>query len=498
MAIVKRSTLPKILLIIIALACIPLIISVVRMGYSIVFDFDELNHAQIVWLIAHGQQPYRDIYNSFYPPIFEWTLLPVFLIFGFSFGAIYMARYFMILLFAVRVLAMFIVVKNIFSRRVAVFSVVMFLLDPFVVFSSMQIRPDNLMITAFTLALIPFTQAMKTFSPKWWFWTGIGVAFSLLALPKLLPMVAIFIVGAGVFVWVKKKTLVPLGWAFAGALVPVGLFSLYLLVHGSFVEMFRQTVLEAKAAYSYFSGTMPEGFFYRPDNALIYGTMGKPLTWCYAWFLRIAPITGVIFTIAMTLIDLRRLTAAAMIRLLLCAGLLVQWGILFFVPMVFLQHYIPISWLLAVFTAVGINEFFTIVQQHEIATHVMQIILFIACLALIWASIGANNIRDNANMADLRSIIEKRWSQIPPGTYTFPNFLFRPSAYPITYMYFLGNVPPVILNRLPPIPQRLEQYHVKILIINDYLMSKLSPDVVSYIQSHYRRVEGDDEIMVRN
>lgn len=497
MKAMKKITPTHIFLFVVAVACIPLIWSIVHFAYSIVFDFDELNHVQIVWLIAHGAQPYRDIYNSFYPPVFEWFLLPAFLISGFSFDAIYMARYAMIVLFFIRLVAMFIVVRRVFNKRTAVLTTIMFLLDPFVVFSSMQIRPDNLMITLFTIALIPFTQAMKSFKKMSWFWTGFFVSFSLLALPKLLPMILIFAVGGCFYAWMKKKNFSSVGWTFIGALIPVGLFSLYLLVHGSFVEMFRETILEAKAAYSYFFNTMPEGFFYRPDNTLIYGSAGKPLTWYFAWFLRFAPIIGILLTFIKVALERKNITSSTMIRLLLCIGLIVQWGMLFYLPLVFIQHYIPVSWLLAVFSAVWIDALLSLVNPIKIAKYGIELILFVACLMLINASVAANNARDDANMADLRNIIEQSWNRIPPGTYTFPNFLFRPSAYPITYMYFLGNVPPVILNRLPPIPERLEQYHVPILIVNDYLMNKLPADAVSYIQSHYQRIPGDNEFMKR-
>lgn len=496
-AIMKRLTLPRILLFIIAIACIPLIISIVRMGYSIVFDFDELNHIQIVWLIAHGYIPYKDIYNSYYPPLFELFLLPVFLISGFSFDAMYMARYAMIILFAIRIIAMFLVIKNVFNRRIAIMTTVMFLLDPFVIFSSMQIRPDNLMITLFTVALIPFIKALRNYSPKWWMVTGVCVACALLTLPKLLPMVAVFTLGSLIYMWMKKKNLTPILWAVIGVVIPIGLFSFYLIIHGTFQEMFQETVREANTLVSFGTINVPYGTFYQPDNALIYGAMGKPLTWYYAWFLQFAPWSGVIIVLLEGLKQRAKITADSALRMLLGLGLTVQWAVLFFLPFVFIQYYIPVSWLAALFTAVGINALLGELSFNRMAQYALETLLFVACLLLIFRSISYNDSRDNANMADLRAIIEKRWSQIPPSTYTFPNFLFRPLAYPITYMDFIGNFPPAILNRLPPIPERLEKYHVKILIINDYLMSKLAPDVVSYIQSHYRRIVGDDEIMVR-
>lgn len=485
-----KSKLHSILLWIVALALIPLIYSIVQSGYNYMLDSDELNHIQLAYLYGHGMQPYLDIYNSVYTPLFGWFLLPFFSFMGFTFGTIAFTRYIMIVLFAIRVGASFLVVKHIFGKRVSFLFLPMFLLDPFVIFSSMQIRPDNLMMTVYSVGLLAYVMAILSPTPKKWFTTGVLLATALLILPKILPSIGLLAIGALVYWWVKKKFTFILPAAL-GFIAPFLVFILYCLLNGSFNEMVTQAVLEAKAAYSYFPVTIPLGNFYIPNNFFVYGTMGKPLTWFYVWFLPFAGVAG-LYTMVMEYLKNRRVNERQTVKLILAASLLAQWGTLFFLQVVFMQHYLPISWLYALFSAVAIDQILTIM-----GTKVLRIVLFTCFIALIITGYKTNIGRSKADSAYLISTITNRWKQIPEGTLTFPNFLFRPAMYPVTYGYFVGNVPPVILNRLPSITARLEQYKVPYLLIDSYLMSKLPVDVQDYVNQKYDHVSGDNELMTR-
>lgn len=474
--ITVKSKLP---ILIIFTALIPLAISIFNSGYHYVFDNDELNHVQLMYLYAQGLRPYLDIYNSVYSPLFEWFLMPLFTIFGFSFSTIYLARYVMIVLFALRVMVSFVLVRKIFGARIAYIFVPMFLLDPFVVFSSMQARPDNLMMTTYTIGLLFWAHAMTAPKASRIFWAGFFLALPLLILPKVLPSVGILIIASLIHLFIKKKPgfIVP---GMLGFLTPVAIFSSYFLMQGSFAEMFRQSILEAKAAYSYFSISIPLGNFYIPDNFYIYGAMGKPLSWFYAWMLPYAAVIGAYIVIS---------GKKNLLKITLALTLLAQWTVLFFLQVVFMQHYLPISWLYAVFAAVLVDSILTLFRPAFIP-------LIFVCLLLIFTSVKTNNARSYVNSKELITAVTKRWKEIPEGSYTFPNYLFRPSMYPITYGYFIGNVPPVILNRLPSITKKLEEHKVQYLLIDDYLMNKLSPEVQTYIRMHYARVPGDPELML--
>jgi len=495
----KRKTLPRLsltqlLLLIIGIALVPLIISVFRSGYTYIFDNDELYHSQLAFLYATGFRPYLDIYNSVYPPLFGWFLDIFFKISGFTIAGLYSARYAMIVLFGIRVVASFAIVRKLFSKRIAILFTPMFLLDPFVIFSSMQIRPDNLMMTIYTIGLFLFAMGFLDSSNVLIAGSAL-LSVSVLILPKVVPGVALLFLAAFLYYGIQKK-FSRIGGMIAGALAPVLLFSMYCIANGSFWEMLTQTVFEAKAAYSAFSVQIPLGNFYIPGNIYVYGMMGRPVHWFFVWFLPYAACGGVVLTV-IGFLKSARPDRQRIMRFVLACTLLVQWASLFFLPCVFMQHYIPISWLYAVFTAVTIDAILTELSVYRFGTTIAKILLTFCCLVLISVSIKANTNRSKMDSAWLITYITNRWATIPPNTYTFPNFLFRPTIHPITYGYFYGNVPLVIRNRLPSVIDRIKVHDVKTLLVDGYLMSKLPEDIQAYITNNYSRVPGDDELMVK-
>jgi hypothetical protein len=488
----RHFSLTKLLLFFIFIALIPLVVSIIKSGYLYVLDNDELNHVQLTYLYAHGSRPYLDIYNSVYTPLFGWFLLPIFGAMDFSFETIAFTRYIMIILFAIRVIASYVLVHKIFGRRIAYLFLPMFLTDPFVIFSSMQIRPDNLMMTLYSVGFLLFSLGMYG-SKKLLFVAGVLLSTSLLVLPKILPAVGVILLGSIAYCLLRKKH-IAFTTTFLGLISPFILFVFYGIVSGSLAEIGMQAIVEAKAAYSYFSIGIPLGNFYIPGNFFVYGSSGKPLTWFYAWLLPHAAAAGIFITV-MEYVRKRSVDAIGILKLMLVATLLLQWGVLFFLQVVFMQHYLPISWLYVLFTAVAIEHVLVTVSTYRHGLTTSHIVLTVLGLALIITSIKTNIGRSKVDSKELIATMKKRWEQIPEGTYTFPNYLFRPSMFPITYGYFIGNVPPVILNRLPSIIKRIEQHNVQYLLVDDYLMGKLPEDVRIYIQNRYTRVPGDGELM---
>ena len=136
-------------------------ISAAVSGYHYQFDTDEFHYAQFIYLYANGLRPYLDVYSSVHPAIFQWLMIPVFLIKGFTtIETLYTGRAVMIILLAIRLVCAWYIIRIIFSKRTAVLFLFMFLFDPFAVFTSMQIRPDNLMLTVYTAGLLAFSLAL--------------------------------------------------------------------------------------------------------------------------------------------------------------------------------------------------------------------------------------------------------------------------------------------------------------------------------------------------
>ena len=142
--------------------------SVVLSGYRFQFNSDELFNANVTYLLLKGLRPYVDFY-LIYAPILHWLLAPVFLLFGFTFKAVSMARIVMIVFFLIRLFLMFLLVTKVFGKRTGLLFILFYLLNPFVVFAEMQIRPENMMLVFFTLALLIFTYAFEHKSPLLFF-----------------------------------------------------------------------------------------------------------------------------------------------------------------------------------------------------------------------------------------------------------------------------------------------------------------------------------------
>ncbi len=469
--------------------------SVLKSGYGYQFDIDELHHANLVYLYVHGYKPYKDIYNSFYTPVFELVLMPAFLLFGFSFTTIAFTRYIMVLLFVVRLVAGYFFVRQVFTKRTAWFFLPLFILDPFLVYSGMQIRPDNLMMTMYTLALMFLSFGMKSKRVRELAASAFLFGLSILTFMKIAPAVGVVILIYFIYCYFKKTmhSLLPMGLAF---LAPFILFALYGVSIGALHEMIQQLIVESGAAYNVFRYPIPFGNFNAPNNILLYGTMGMPLSWIYVWILPLVGFAG-FYHVIREIISKHSLNGTETIRVMLCVTLIAQLIVVFNVPSVFLQHYLLINWMFALFAGVVLNDFLTMLETRKVFQITAMLILFFIYIALAKEGVTNNITRSTISSGDMITRYETVWAQIPPTESVFPNYLFRPPSYPVPFGYFIGNVPPVIMNRLPSITQMLEEKKLQHLVLDDYTRALLPDDVELYISDHYARVGDDKELMVR-
>ncbi len=494
------SFLKKIFLIGITLACfilgLRLLISVFQSGYGYQFDTDELHHANLVYLYLHGYVPYRDIYNSFYTPLFEWLIAPAFMIFGFSFKTITFTRFIMIVLLTVRMIAMYVLIKTVWSRRTALFTLPLFLLDPFLVYSGMQIRPDNLMMTVFSLALAALAIGYNKRLPIYKYIAALLFGLSLVIFMKVIPALA---VAAGVVIYeeIRAKRYKVLLSMVLISLIPLMLFAAYGLAVGALPEMYKQLIIEARADYSVWEYPVPFGFYNHPDNAFIYGVMGTPVTWVYVWILPLLGSAG-LYHVAYSIITKKEKSSGIPLKILMVLLCITQLIVVFKVPSVFLQHYLPLNWIFALFGAVAIDDLIETTSVFPIAWYGIIILCMWAFTTLTLTSITYNTSRAAITNQNIINECETRWRQIPVSEPVFPGFLFRPSVYPVPYGYYIGNIPASVFTRLPSIADTLEKHQLKHLILDDYTLVRLPQDAQAYITSHYTRVAGDNALMGRN
>lgn len=473
-----------------------LLYSIFLSGFNYQLDNDEIFNIQLAFLIARGYEPFANIYTTVYTPLFQWFILPVFYVFGFSFTSIGFARILMIVLFFVRVGAGTIIAKTLFGKRSALLFILMLILDPFTIFSGMQIRQDNLMIAVFTLGVLFLTWGVERKSQGFIFLAGAALVTSFLVLMKVIPgLFAIF--GMYILYCLIKKKRNDLKTIFTGMIATTIVFSLYFVARGTFAEMIREVFVEAVTAYTgVFEYPVPVGQFYLPGNSFIYGLGGKPLTWIYAWILPLLASAGIYQVVSQTL--RQKFEGTSAIKLGLVGTLIGQWLLLFYFESVFIQHYLPVTWLFALFAAVAVATLITQVKLLNTHLHAAGAGILIAVLtAVIWVSIKGNFARSAFRSDALVAKYEHYWQVIGPDEAVFPNLLFRPLAYPVPAGHFIGNIPKSILARFPKISESLEKNNVRHLLLSEYYFDHLPQDAQTYIRAHYRRVSGEDELMER-
>lgn len=472
-----------------------LVYSVFLSGYRYQFDIDEMFYAQFNYLYARGMRPYLDVYTQVYPPIFSWLMTPAFRTAGFtSFDGLYLGRLIMIGLLVIRLGAVWFTLRTLFSKRAATFFLPLFLFDPFAVFTTMQFRPDNLMLTFFSLGLLFFTRGFIRGNKRSIDISAVWLSLAVITLPKIAPTVAIISVIFAVYCIVRKRTQELGRFIFFGA-IPVGLFTLYLVMAGSLGEMIQQTFIDIRSLYTNFKYPLPINTMMRPDNIFIFGTMGKPATWVYLWLIAPLGLTGayhVVYEIA------RRgeIKARESVKLMLILSFLSQWAVLFSLQVTFMQHYMPFHWLAAVFAAYALDELLTVTRQYAAVYRTLSVVVFVLYVILAKSSIQNNISRSTISGKDQRDYYTAKWKQIPADAAVFPGFLFRPSSYPLPYGGFIVNLPQNIIDRLPDIPAMLESKR-PVVLLDDYTISRLPASALVYISDHYEHVPGETELMRR-
>lgn len=473
-----------------------LIYSVITSGFYYTFDIDELTHSETVYLIANGYKPFASFF-SIYSPIFHYLLLPVFNLSGFNFQGIVNARLFMIVLFIIRIFFTTFLIKKIWGKTASYLFLPLFLLDPFTVFSGMQIRPDNLMLTIFPGALLLFILALKKSSRILLFLSGVGIALTLLISIKIAPSILVFL-SLYFFYCLKKHEYKNLIQFFLGFTFLFLLFFLFLLSQGSLFQGIQQMFIDSGANSNSLAFPVPYGFFYLPNNGFIYGLNGKPLSVVYVWILPIIAFMGGYRSITIKSISHSE-SKEDLLKKILFLSLSAQLIMLFLYHSVSVQYYLPTSFYYAIFAPVFLQDLFSLFNNFKILKNGVILLVFIFLIALTKTSIDANFSRSQNSFTYNNERLNSVWTNIPPDSSSFPNTLFRPLSYPIIYGYNPLDLPSYVLDRYPPIEKVLEKNKIPYLALGDPpLPPYLKPEAQVYILSHYKKAENIPELWTRN
>jgi len=268
-----------------------LLYSIFVSGFHYTFDSDEFAHAQQTYLIATGNKPYSDFF-SIYSPILHWLLLPIFTFFGFTFESIIFARLMMIVTFGIRIIISIYLMRLLFGKRTALIFLPLFLFDPFTIFVSMQIRPDNLMMTFFITALLLLYLGLSKKSGKITALSGALISLAFLTSIKILPSVVIIILILLIYgIYYHRSKIIK--QFLLGFFLTMVIFLGYFLFQHSLPQMVQNIFFDPRANSNAISNPVPLGFFHWPNNAFIFGIGGKPATWIYEWILPFLALIGV-------------------------------------------------------------------------------------------------------------------------------------------------------------------------------------------------------------
>lgn len=457
-----------------------LVRSVVISGFRFQFNADEVFNANTVYLMTKGFKPYVDFYTV-YSPLFHWFLTPVFWLMGFNFEAISVARIVMIFLFFVRLILMFLLVSRVFGRRVGYLFVPLYLMSPFVVFSEMQIRPDNLMMVFYTIFLL-------LMSYERFFLSGVLFALTVLINIKIAPSLVAFGLVFLYFIFQKKRFSRLLVFI-NGVCLTFLVFFAYFFLKGYAGQMFLHVFLDPVRLNNSIPYPTWLGYFYF-SNPTIYGLDGKPMNWIYSWSLPVFAFAGAYQSVVAS-----TLKNSGLVKTILFLALIFQWVSMLFINSVFIQYYIPLNWLYAVFAAYLINDLLSKINGLVLLQKILLISFLILFIFLYKSSVEGNLARAKITSDPIIKEVKESWKMIPEDSPAFPNVIFRRPIYPVLWG---STFAPYMRERYPPAYLAIEKYKIPTLVgLNDEYFSYLDSESQQYIQNHYQRDILDNRIWMR-
>lgn len=454
--------------------------SVIISGYSYSFFGDEMFHVNYVYLIASGNKIFMDFW-MYFSPVLHWFLSPVFMIFGFIPETIYKARIVMVGIYVLRLFFLATFVSRLTDYKTGLLIILLYLLDPFTVFTGMQLRPENLAFMFISLGLL-LTSYVFGNKRKLLFIGAIFLSLTVITTIKLTPSIAVTCLTVLVILILKKqfaKILIFL----SGLIIPPALFSLYFIIQGSFNLMIQQLFLDVIAQADSIMNPTHFGYFYEPNNNFLYGFMGKPLNWYYVFVLLALGVLGIILMFVnsikhknIQLIFLSCITGFSFI---------LQFFSIVRLKNVFIQYYQPHTFFSVIGAAYLLN-YLTGNNKNNILFRVLpKLVVLIMFFFVVRVSIDANIIRSGMNGANSVKNLNRILKILPRDAKIYPGYIFRPLTYPIPYGFFMPEISPKIKSRYPDPVSFWITNNIKYILMSDYEIQNSGGDVVYYLIENY-------------
>ncbi|MBI2641399.1 hypothetical protein HYW87_02275, partial [Candidatus Roizmanbacteria bacterium] len=185
----------------------------------------------------------------------------------------------------------------------------------------------------------------------------------------------------------------------------------------------------------------------------------------------------------------------ALMRVILFVSLVFQWASMLFINSVFIQYYIPINWLYAVFGAFFIVNLISQFQLMRLLQSGVVLILLVLLIFLWKSSVLGNFARAKMTDEAFPREINEYWKMIPEDQPAYPNVLFRKPIYPLLWGQVISEN---VRDRYPPVYIAIEKYRLKTLTgLTDDFLSYLDFQSQSYILTHYVRDSPESRIWRR-
>lgn len=185
------------LLLLALLAALALILARLHCAAVYRVDSDEPQHLHVVWGVANGLVPYRDLFDN-HSPLFQLLCAPLFRALGDQADILTRMRLAMIPLYLGCLGCIYFIGAKVFSRRCGLLAAALTAFAPRFFCTSIEFRPDTLWALVWLLALAALT-CLRRPSARWL--AGgflLGVAFSISMKSALM---ALDLAGAGAFTW---------------------------------------------------------------------------------------------------------------------------------------------------------------------------------------------------------------------------------------------------------------------------------------------------------
>ena len=465
----------------------------IRSGILFQFDPDEFAHAQVSYLLLHGYIPYRQFFMT-YTPLFHLTMAPVFWLSGYTMYAMTMMRWCMAALFLLRILLAGWLALRIFGKRIAALFLLLFLLNPFTVYTSMQMRPDNLMMLLFTAGLVVLVSAFEKRRLHNFFWSGALLSTSALVLMKIAPSIAV--IGIALCIWAMLRRRWQYLYVFVlGCILPVLIFFLSTTAAGTTNAMFRQVFRDSYAINQSVAFPIPLTHYYESGNPALfdlYGSGWVRLPYVEQTLLILGAI-GILIALFAKATNVHHGRDFRILHLLLAGALIAQAASLIFVHSVFIQYFLPITWLVDLFAAVAIGTVVQLAKRWKLLWIIAIVELIIFLSVYTADSVRANIERSHSTSNSAQAWVIDMWNRFPEDAIIYPNIPFRPLAYPLTFGYYFHDLPVSVTSRLSALVPTLEQHQVQYLV-ETYEWKALPADFFPYVSGNYHQIAPDEYI----